>query len=78
MMIELKVPVTATAIASHYGELLDGLVIDNMDADQAKAIREDGLPVMVTDTMMVNLEIKQTLAEQTLRFAEELSNLVCA
>ncbi|MBV1915122.1 MAG: 2-phospho-L-lactate transferase [Pseudomonadales bacterium] len=73
MMAELDVPATPAAIAAHYGDLLDGMVIDQLDSSQAQTIRSTGLPVLVTDTMMVDLQIKQSLATQTLAFALSLS-----
>ena len=74
MMAELEMPASPLSIAAHYNDLLDGLVIDQLDSNQAQAIRSTGLPVLVTDTMMVNLEVKQLLAEATLEFALNLNS----
>ena len=73
MMAELDVPASPAAIAAHYGGLLDGMVIDQLDGNQAETIRASGLSVLVADTMMVNLQLKQSLATQTLAFALSLS-----
>ena len=35
MMAELGMPTTSSAVAVHYGGLLDGFVLDEADADQA-------------------------------------------
>ncbi|MBV1959898.1 MAG: hypothetical protein KUG53_04110, partial [Pseudomonadales bacterium] len=68
MMTELGVSVDPVAIAKHYGDLLDGLVIDQLDIEQAQVIRANGLPVLATDTMMIDLKVKQSLAKQVLDF----------
>ena len=73
MMAELDVPASPAAIAAHYGDLLDGMVIDQLDGNQVESVRSTGLPVLVADTMMVNLQLKQSLATQTLAFALSLS-----
>ncbi|MDF1644213.1 MAG: 2-phospho-L-lactate transferase [Pseudomonadales bacterium] len=74
MMAELEIPASPLSIAAHYHDLLDGLVIDQLDRSQGQAIRATGLPVLVTDTMMVNLDIKQSLAEAALEFALNLNS----
>lgn len=38
MMNELKMPASAVLVAEYYGDLLDGFVIDESDADQALAL----------------------------------------
>ena len=45
MMAELGSPVSARAVAEHYGGLLDGFVLDAADADEAAAI---DLPCLAT------------------------------
>ena len=37
MMTELKMPVSAQAVAAYYGKLLDGIIIDREDAHPAHA-----------------------------------------
>jgi LPPG:FO 2-phospho-L-lactate transferase len=72
MMEELAVPRTAPAVASHYGALLDGLVLDAQDADEADAVRAVGPAVTVTRTLMESLEDRLALADAVLAFAGTL------
>jgi len=69
IMAELGVPVTNAAIAAHYEGLIDGLVLDR--ADRAEAA-ELGVPALVTETVMTNLEDRIALAAAALGFAAEL------
>jgi LPPG:FO 2-phospho-L-lactate transferase len=72
MMTELGLESTVTALAEHYAGTIDGLVIDNVDADCARAIEQLGLRVLVTDTIMKTDADKVRLAEETLAFAKAL------
>jgi LPPG:FO 2-phospho-L-lactate transferase len=69
MMAELGVPTTARAVAAHYGNLLDGLVLDHADAADADAM---DLPCLVTRTLMVSDDDKRALATEVLAFAGRL------
>ena len=66
---ELRLPRTPAAVAAHYGELLDGLVIDTRDADWAERC---GCPTTVTQTLMQSLNDRVHLAHATLEFASHL------
>ena len=69
IMRELGVPVGADAIAHHYGELLDGFVLDVRDA----ALRDRiDLPVHITDTLMLNAADRTRVAHETLAFSARL------
>ena len=70
MMTELGVPPTPIAVAKHYGSLLSGFVLDQTDHEQAKDI---AIPSIVTQTIMLTLEDRIELAEQCVRFLEELT-----
>lgn len=59
---ELGRPVSNRSIADHYGDLLDHLVIDEADADDAEGLREGGLCVTVTGTVMCDAEVRERLA----------------
>ena len=72
MMAETKMPVSALGVAEHYGDLLDGFVIDEADADQAKDIERMGIAVHVTRTIMHSLQDRIDLARTTLEFAARL------
>ncbi len=69
MMAELQVPATAGAVAGHYGDLLDGFVMDNSDKNEAKQIK---IPTIVTQTIMVTLADRVALANDTIRFLQQL------
>ena len=70
MMTELGVPPTPIAVAKHYGSLLSGFVLDQTDHEQAKDIP---IPSIVTQTIMLTLQDRIGLAEQCVRFLEELT-----
>ena len=69
MMAELGVPATAAQVAAHYGDLLDGFIVDQADA--ALAARLD-LPTVATATVMVTLADRDALARTTLEFLAAL------
>ena len=73
MMAELGMPSTALAVAEHYGDLLDGFVLDHGDRDQADAVAALGPVPLVTKTVMESLEDRENLARDVLAFAEELA-----
>ena len=70
MMTELGVPPTPIAVAKHYGSLLSGFVLDQTDHEQAKDIP---IPSIVTQTIMLTLQDRIALAEQCVRFLEEMT-----
>ena len=70
MMTELGVPPTPIAVAKHYGSLLSGFVLDQTDHEQAKDIP---IPSIVTQTIMLTLHDRIALAEQCVRFLEEMT-----
>jgi LPPG:FO 2-phospho-L-lactate transferase len=63
MMAELEIPATAAAVAAHYGNLLDGFVLDEQDAALDGTL---DVPTVVTRTVMVSLEDRIALARATL------------
>jgi LPPG:FO 2-phospho-L-lactate transferase len=70
IMTELGLPVTATAVARYYGDLLDGYVIDRSDAALAQDL---GMRSLVTATVMKSDEDKRRLAREVLAFAAQLT-----
>jgi LPPG:FO 2-phospho-L-lactate transferase len=66
MMTELGMPTSARAVAEHYGDLIDGFVLDQADADQAAAI---DVPCLATRTLMVSEDDRRGLAAEVLAFA---------
>ena len=69
MMGELSLPVSAEAVANHYGSLLDGFVLDEADSALAPRI---GAQCLVTRTLMRDDVHKRALANEVLRFAHAL------
>lgn len=69
MMRELDMPATAAAVAQYYGELLDGYVLDELDADSADEVAAMGLAVCIAPTIMSDVASKVSLAEIVLDFA---------
>lgn len=72
MMAELGIEQSATGVAGHYEGLIDGFVIDNVDAELRTAIEQKGIPTIVTNTVMVTLADRIQLAEDVLSFAATL------
>lgn len=68
IMRELGLEANPAAIAGHYAGLIDGLVVDSVDAGCAVA----GIDVCVTVTLMQTLDDRERLARDVLAFAERL------
>jgi LPPG:FO 2-phospho-L-lactate transferase len=73
LMRELGATPGSLAVARHYGGLLDGLVIDAADRDDAAALRGASIEPLVTGTVMVTDDDRIRLARETLAFAAELA-----
>jgi LPPG:FO 2-phospho-L-lactate transferase len=69
MMQELGVAATASSIGGHYGDLLDGYVVDHADAGSVAC---PGVEIMGAATMMATLTDRESLAREVLRFADRL------
>ncbi len=69
IMGELGIPVSAAAVARHYGELLDGYILDDVDRPEAAALVAEGLAVVATNTVMRTLNDRIALAGFALDFA---------
>lgn len=76
----IGVPTSAAGVASHYGTraegLLDGWVMDSQDAADADALRDTGLAVTVTDTLMRDDEAAAAVARTTVDLALSLTEPV--
>jgi LPPG:FO 2-phospho-L-lactate transferase len=68
LMNELGVSVTPAAIAGHYADVIDGLVIDERDAADELAIAHAS-----TDTLMLTLADRARVAKAALDLAERLA-----
>jgi LPPG:FO 2-phospho-L-lactate transferase len=58
----IRAEVSAVGVAGLYQDFLDGWVIDTVDAPSAPAVRDLGIDVVVTDTVMRTVEIAAGLA----------------
>ncbi|MAV27396.1 MAG: 2-phospho-L-lactate transferase [Gammaproteobacteria bacterium] len=72
MMAELGIEQSAMSVANYYGNLIDGFVIDTVDAELQPMIEQSGIPTIVTNTVMVTLADRIQLAEDVLSFAATL------
>ncbi len=72
MMAELKVPTTAPAVAAHYGNLLDGFVLDTQDAGLLDAFGATGPSAIAAPSVMLTFDDKLRLATIVVEFAREL------
>ncbi len=66
MMSELGLPVSATAVARRYADLLDAYVLDHADAADAAGL---GIPTTAAPTLMLTLDDRVALARQVLAAA---------
>jgi LPPG:FO 2-phospho-L-lactate transferase len=69
MMRELGLSVTAATVARHYGDLLDGYLVDHRDAGTLAC---PGLEVASAATLMTTLADREALAREALAFADLL------
>ncbi|MHA1107930.1 MAG: 2-phospho-L-lactate transferase [Alphaproteobacteria bacterium] len=73
MMSAMGMPVSAEGIAAHYGDTIDALVIDSVDANLAPAIEIMGPRVLATEILMRSAEDELALASAVLEFADVLA-----
>ena len=69
MMQELRVPATADQVAAHYGDLLDGFVLDLQDRHLHERLKP---ATIVAQTVMLTLPDRVDLADTVLQFIETL------
>jgi LPPG:FO 2-phospho-L-lactate transferase len=66
MMQELGLPVSAASVAERYGDLLDGYVVDPVDAPRVRG------KLRIAPTLMTTLEDREALARTVLDFVDSL------
>jgi LPPG:FO 2-phospho-L-lactate transferase len=71
MMNDLGLAVDALTVQAHYGDLIDGYVVDAADSKLAAKLM---LPVDIQPTLMVSLADRERLAAAVLRFADRLAH----
>lgn len=69
IMQSLGIPATQQAICDHYGDLLDALVLDEVDAGIGRNL---SIPWAATATLMTTLEDRFALARFVLAFAQRI------
>ena len=69
MLQGLDFEVSAYGVAQYYGDLLDGYILDALDADLAPRVADSGLRVEITNTIMKTLDDKIALAQAALTLA---------
>jgi LPPG:FO 2-phospho-L-lactate transferase len=74
LMRELGVTPDVAAIADHYSGLINGLVIDETDTEQADKVRAAGAEPLIARSIMASDEDRISLARHTLTFARAISN----
>lgn len=70
IMRELGLDVSPLTVAQHYGNLLDGFVMDCADAAVSDRV---AVPVCVAPTLMHTLQEKERLAREVIEFSQSLS-----
>jgi LPPG:FO 2-phospho-L-lactate transferase len=73
MMAELGLPVSATAVARRYRDLLAAYVLDRADAGSVAEAAELGIAVTVAHTLMTTIEEREALARHVLATADALA-----
>lgn len=74
MMRELGLEVSAAGVAAHYAGLLDGFVMDSVDAALAAGLSASGIGLLVTDTVMKDAADRTRLGEEVLAFVRRLGS----
>lgn len=72
MMKELEIPNSAVEVAQHYVDFLDGFILDKTDADLEPEVADLGLETVVTQTVMVTLDDRISLAREAITLVEAL------
>lgn len=73
MLQSLGHEVSPFGVASIYKEIINGIIIDNVDAEYAPRIRDLGIAVEISDSIMRSDADRRALAETALRFCGSLS-----
>jgi LPPG:FO 2-phospho-L-lactate transferase len=71
MYREMGIEPSALAVAEHYRGLLEGFVMDSVDAQLVEDVRGLNMRVHVTNTLMKSLDDRMQLAREVVRFIGE-------
>jgi LPPG:FO 2-phospho-L-lactate transferase len=69
MYAELGFQPSALSVAKHYGEILTGFVLDNMDSN---LVQEYSIPLQITAILMKDRRDRRRLAQDVLNFIQTL------
>jgi LPPG:FO 2-phospho-L-lactate transferase len=72
MFAAMGIEPSARAVAEHYGDILSGILIDDVDAHLATDIESLGIRVEVTNTLMKTQADRRRLAEEVLTLTADL------
>ncbi len=72
MYAELGIKPSALAVAQQYQPLVNLFVMDIVDQEQSEAVKDLGLTVLVTDTIMKTTADRKRLAEEVLDYCNQL------
>ncbi|MDT0346793.1 2-phospho-L-lactate transferase [Streptomyces litchfieldiae] len=73
VLAAVGVEATAAAVAQHYGSgLLDGWLVDTVDADAVKSVEADGIRCLAVPLLMTDLDTTAAMAREALALAEEV------
>ena len=72
--MNLKAGCSSLSVAHHYRDILDGFIIDTLDAGQSDDIAALGIEVSVGETLMTSLQIKKDLAQHCLALIEKIQS----
>lgn len=72
MMAELGVPCSARSIAEHYQDVLDGFLIDQVDADLVPDLRAMGMACRTAQTVMATYDDRIAVARACQGFIRDL------
>jgi len=75
MMLELGREPQARSVAMEFYKLIDGFIIDQVDADQAEGLRASGIEVLVAPTVMRTPNDRIDLAVQVIKFARQIAEI---
>jgi LPPG:FO 2-phospho-L-lactate transferase len=73
MLRSLGHEASAAGVARMYTGLVDGMVVDRVDEGEEGAISALGMDVLVADTVMRDVAVRERLAWEVLDFCSRLS-----
>ena len=73
-MNEMGIEVSSVSIAEHYKDLIDGIIIDESDGEQADKIKEMGIEVKLSKIIVKTKEEKTRLAKESIGFIQEIAS----